>query len=171
MKTKKLAVEKKNSTLPADPTVADVKITEDTCCVVTFNLAGRYKDRQSNANTKEEIRKMKASPILDENKKGRFICARYHSEGRKLEPDEPLPKTFYEGSKEYKPCYFHKCYQRRTYNAESLLYLSSPEARPYNIGKKQWEDMSVRDRLEVQFTIEALSMNSINPGITYEFIN
>lgn len=171
MRKKKIATVKKDSKSVADQPVTDVQITEDTTCVVNFNLAGAFADRQSNANTKEEIRKMKASPILDENRKGRFICSRYGAPGRKLRPDEPLPKNFYVGSKEYKPCKFHKCTLRRVYNSESLLYLSSLDARPYNVGKKQWENMTIHDRLVFQFASEANSMNFINPGFTFEFVN
>lgn len=170
MKKEKSAVETKNST-PAAPSVEKIKITEDTVCVVTFNLAGAFKERQSNANTKEEIRKMKMSPFLDKNKKGRFICTGYGVPGRKLRDDESLPKNYYEGPKEYKPCTYHKCVQRKVFNSESLLYFSSLEARPYNVNKKQWEGMSIRERLMMQFFIEANSLNLINPGFTCEFVN
>lgn len=171
MRKKKIATVQKNSKPVASQTVTGVQITEDTTCIVNFNLAGAFADRQSNAGTKEEISKMKTSPVLDENKKGRFICAKYGVPGRKLNPNEPLPKNFYVGSKGYKPCTFHKCTLRRVYNSESLLYLSSVEACPSNIRRKQWENMTVYERLVSQFTSEANSMNFINPGFTFEFVN
>lgn len=170
MKKEKLAVRKKDSNSTAS-VIEEINITGDTICIVTFNLPGAFKERQSNANTKEEICKMKLSPILDENRKGRFICSGYNMPGRKLKDGEPLPKNYYEGPKVYKPCVYHKCTQRRVFNADSLLYLSSLEARPYNVNKKQWEGMSVKDRLAMQFSIEANSMNFINPGFTFEFVN
>ena len=171
MKKEKPAVRKKESKPAALPVVEEIKITEDTICVVTFNLTGAFKERQSNANTKEEIRKMLMSPFLDKNKKGRFICTGYNMPGRKLKEEEPLPRNYYEGPKVYKPFTYHKCTQRRVFNADSLLYLSSLEARPYNVNKKQWEGMSVKDRLAMQFSIEANSMNFVNPGFTFEFVN
>lgn len=161
----------KDSKLPIDQTVADFKPTEDTICIVNFALAGAFKERQSNAATKEEIQKMLRSPFIEENKKGRFVCAGYGLPGRKLNPGEPLPKNYYEGSKEYKPCTYHKCYQRRVYNSLAVAYLSSEEARPSYIGRKAWENMSVPERLSVQFAAEAASMNSINPGFSFEFVN
>ena len=167
----KIAAEKKDSKPAANQPVTDIKITEDTVCVVNFVLPGAFADRQSNANTKEEIRLMKMSPFLDENRKGRFICTGYGIPGRKLKPDEKLPKNFYLGPKEYKPCRYHKCYERRVYNADSLQYLSSLDGKPYHVGKKQWESMKVYDRLAMQFAIEANSMNFINPGFTFEFVN
>ena len=171
MKKKKIVTVQKNSKPVAEQTVTVVQITEDTTCIVNFNLAGAFKNRQSNAGTKEEIHKMKSSPILDENRKGRFICTSYNTPGRKLRPNEPLPKSFFVGSRGYKPCTFHKCTLRRVYNSESLLYLSSIEACPSNIRRKQWENMTVYERLISQFTSEANSMNFINPGFTFEFVN
>lgn len=167
----KPVAEKKDSNPAANQAVTDVKITEDTVCIVNFVLAGAFANRQSNAATKEEIRLMKLSPFLDENKKGRFICSGYGMPGRKLKPDEKLPKNFYMGSKEYKPCSYHKCYERRVYSAESLMFLSSLDGKPYQVGKKQWESMRVYDRLAMQFAIEANSLNFINPGFTFEFVN
>lgn len=171
MKKEKPAVRKKESKPAALPVVEEVKITEDTICIVTFNLLGAFKERQSNANTKEEIRKMKLSPILDENKKGRFICHAYGAPGRKLKPEEPLPRNYYVGPKVYKPYSEYKCTQRRVYSANALEGLSSPEVRPFRIGKKQWDTMSIKDRLMTQFAIDASSMNPINPGFTFEFVN
>lgn len=165
MKKETVVAGKKNSK------PATIKITEDTICIVSFNLPGAFKDRQSNANTKEEIRKMKLSPFLDENKKGRFICSGYGMEGRKLDPKAPLPKNFYLGSKVYNPPTYHTCYERRTYNSESLAYLSSIDARPYNINKKIWDNMSIVNRLEAQFAIDAKSVNPIDPSFTFEFVN
>ena len=167
----KSTAEKKNSTPVVNQPVTDVKITENTVCVVNFVLAGSFADRQSNASTKEEIRRMQTSPFLDENKKGRFICAGYGLPGRKLKPEEKLPKNFYLGQKDYKPCRYHKCYERRVYNSDALAYLSSLDGKPYQIGKKQWEGMTVCERLQLQFSIDACSMNSINPGFTFEFIS
>ena len=169
MKKSKIATKKKDSILVVP--VSEIQITEDTTCVVNYALLGAFKERQSNASSKEEIWKMKASPILDENKKGRFICAHYGAPGRKLRPDEALPKNFYMGSKEYKPYSVATCYQRRTYSSESLLYLSSEEARPFGVTKKAWEMMSTNDRLRMQFAIEAASVNPVEPSFNFEFVN
>ena len=171
MKKSNFANGKKNSKPLASVSKQEVQITDETICVVSFNLAGAFKDRQSNAGTKEEIRKMLASPFIETNKKGRFVCAGYGLPGRKMEANEPLPKNYYEGSKTYKPCTYHKCTQRRVYNSESLRYLSSTEARPFGFTKGQWENMSIVERLTAQFASEATSMNYINPGFTFEFVN
>ena len=169
MKKQESVVVRKNS----NPTTTEskVQITEDTICIVSFNVPGAFKERQSNANSKEEILKMKMSPILDENKKGRFICSRYGAPGRKLAPGESLPANYYVGSKEYKPYSVQTCTQRRVYTSESLEYLSSLDAKPYNIGRNQWLALSVKDRLEMQFAIDASSVNPINPSFTFEFVN
>lgn len=170
MKKEKSAVRKNNSN-PAAPVIEEIKITEDTLCVVTFNLLGAFKKRESNANTKEEVRKMKASPILDENKKGRFLCNSYNSPGRKLKEGEKLPKTYYVGSTTYNPYSEYKCSQRRVYSADSLAVLVSSEMRPFNFKKSQWENMSIKDRLMEQFSIDAATLNPVSPGFSFEFVN
>ena len=145
-------------------------ITDETTCIVTFNLAGAFKERQSNANTREEVNKMKASPIIEENHKGRFVCSRVGAPGRKLRPDEPLPRNYFSGPTEYKPCRYHKCYLKRIYNPDAVQYLSSLDARPKNINKSRWENMTEIERLQWQFSIDANAMNSINPGFTFELV-
>lgn len=174
MKKAKIAVGKKNSKPAAAQTVTEIKITEDTTCVVTYVLPGAFASRQSNASTKEEIWKMKLSPFIEENKKGIFLCAYPGAKGRKLDSNRTITEqvpNYYTGSTEYKPCKYHKCYKRQVYSAESLSYLSSEEARPFGFTKKQWDDMSIKARLEAQFAIDAVSLNSINPGFKFEFVN
>lgn len=159
--------ETKNS----NPSASITRINEDTFCVVNFMLPGAFAKRNSNANTKEEIKKMKMSPILDENKKGRFICPTYGAPGRKLQPGEPLPKHFYVGPKHYNPATYHTCALRRVYHSEALQALSSDEARPYGYTKKQWDTMGVYNRLSAQFKIDAEELFPGNPSVTFEFVN
>lgn len=161
----------KNSKQVAQVAEPDVKITEDTTCIVNFRLLGSFSLRQSNAGKKEEIQKILKSPFLEENKKGRFICSGYGAPGRKLKDDEALPKNFYKSDKEYKPFSYHECSQRRAYSSEALQFLCSDEGRPYSIKKSVWDSLSKKEKLQAQFAIDAAELNPICPGFSFEFVN
>jgi len=171
MSKKQHATRQKDSNLVVPQNSSEFIFTDDTTCVVNFELSGKFHSRQSNASSKTEKSKMLLSPILDENRKGRFICTSFGAPGRKLGDKEPLPKLYFTSNSEYKPYITYVCTQRRVYNNDALRYLGSDGARPFNIKKPAWDAMKFQARLMAQFAIDATELNPSNPSFTFEFVN
>lgn len=137
-----------------------VKFTPETTAVVTIKEPGAFKTRESNAGTKEQKEKMKASWIYLKVRKGDDYVddsgktlrpGEYQSkDGVKWYPLKPgkMPNNYYEGPKSYNPPQYHECLKQIKINAEAVQYYISDEACPGRSKKEraEWSTLSKYER-------------------------
>lgn len=126
---------------------ANAKITHESIAIVTIAEKGAFKCRKSNAGTKEQKEKMKASWCYKKTKKGEFQS----HDGVKWFPLQPgkKPHNYYGGPKTYNEPETHECYKQIVLNASSVQYYISEDSCPGRSKKEraEWNALSKHERL------------------------
>lgn len=103
---------------------------EESKVVLTIQLEGTQGATASNSSSKEEINKMKMSPVIKDPSKVKN-----------------LPKNFYEGDKKFNPTPVKSCSKRLVLGYTALSYFIS-DSCPSGVNKKIWDRLNETQRLE-----------------------
>lgn len=152
-------VTQENSTPKTKETV---KFTPETTVQVTFFEKGII-IKKSNANSKEEIQKMKVSPTVDLEKKRVLMTDRRSGKVYWSPVTGQFPlKYFYQGSKHYNEPKYREVSQKVIWNSYCVQYFTSDEGKPIGY-KGNWKKMGKVERLKANIEHTA-------NGRSYEFI-